>query len=177
MGRLFLYKDRAFVMNRKSLVSILILSIFISSFANAGEFPELDRTDTNSGIDNDKNGIRDDIDAYILKQYPNEQQRRAVKQLAKGLQAYLVADSTDSIVVKKVAHENARSMACVFSKFEDGIGPNGDISDEVFAITTNTKKRLLAYYVFDKALFGTVTSSPNKDFCDSWNRNWLSKNE
>ncbi len=154
-------------MNRKSLVSIITLSIFISSFANAGEFPELDRTDTISGIDNDKNGIRDDIDAYILKHYPIEQQRRAVKQLAKGLQAYLVTNTTENSVVKEVANENARSMACVFSKFEDGIGPNGDIPDEIFAITTNTKKRLLAYFEFDKALDGTVTSSPDKDFCDS----------
>lgn len=132
-----------------------------------GKIPKLERTDSVAGIDNDKNGIRDDIDAYILKNYPIETQRKAVNQFAKSFQAYLVTDTKDSIVVKEVSNENTRAMTCVFSKFNNSdIGPNGSVVQEIISLTTNTKKRLLAYHEFNDALDGTVISIPQKDYCD-----------
>lgn len=50
----------------------------IVKMKDSGELPKLERTNTVWGIDADKNGIRDDIDAYIKKTYPSEEQQKAV---------------------------------------------------------------------------------------------------
>ena len=54
----------------------------LQKLEDEGKIPKLERTDSIAGIDKDRNGIRDDIDTYILKNYKNEVQRKAVLQYA-----------------------------------------------------------------------------------------------
>lgn len=128
---------------------------------------KLDRSDSVAGVDKDHNGIRDDIDTYISKNYVNEEQRKAVNQYAKSLQAYLTTDITDEVAVQEASNQNTRAMSCVFEKFnKSDNGPNGSIVEEIGSITTNTKKRLVAFYKFNSALDGLVITLPKGDFCD-----------
>ncbi len=146
----------------------LLIVVCISIVSACGtEDPELDRTDTVAGIDGDDNGIRDDIDAYISRTYTNEEQRKAVNQYAKGLQASLLVDTEDKIAVKAITNEKARAISCISDKIPGGKSPNGErVVREILSMTTNTKLRLTQYFVLDKALDGTVISLPGEDVCD-----------
>ncbi|WP_227553789.1 hypothetical protein [Acinetobacter haemolyticus] len=73
----------------------------IAKKKSSGEQLQLDLTDTVAGIDADQNGIRDDIDAYIQKTYPTEEQRKAVSQYARSLQASLLVDLENKIQLRQ----------------------------------------------------------------------------
>ena len=136
----------------------------IAKMESSGELPKLDRTDTVAGIDADQNGIRDDIDAYIQKTYPTEEQRKAVSQYARSLQASLLVDLENKITVKAATNTTSRAISCIFKKVPSGNSPNGgSVVEEILGVTTNTKQRLLQYIALDKALDGTVISSPSGD--------------
>jgi len=139
----------------------------IAEMENSGGLPELERTDTAEGIDADKNGIRDDIDAYIKKTYPSEEQQKAVSQYARSLQASLFVDKEDKIAVKAITNEKARAISCISIKVPAGKSPHGDrVVKEILSMTTNTKQRQLEYLALDKALDGTVISLPSEHVCD-----------
>lgn len=139
----------------------------IEKMEDSGELPKLERTNTVNGIDADKNGIRDDIDAYIKKTYPSKAQQQAVNQYAKGLQASLLVDKKDKIALKAVTNEKARAISCISTQVPNGNSPNGDrVVKEILSMSTNTKQRLKKYLELDQALDGTVISLPSGDVCD-----------
>jgi hypothetical protein len=129
----------------------------------------LDRTDTLAGIDENQNGIRDDIEKYIVENYPDEGQRKALFQDAKVMQTSLLVNVSDMTAVKKVGVEMSRSVTCMFSKFK-----SRDVSDQnphivskkIESMTTNTKERLKAYLRFNKAMDGAASSLPEGDTCE-----------
>lgn len=142
----------------------------IQKMENSGELPMLETTDTIEGIDTDKNGIRDDIDAYIKQTYPDEAQQKAVRQYARALQASLLVDKNDKIAVKAATNAKARAISCIFEKIpSEQSRINGSIVEEILGATTNTKQRLLEYLALNKALDGTVISLPNGEVCDENN--------
>lgn len=139
----------------------------ISQMENSGELPMLERTNTLKGIDTNENGIRDDIDAYIKKTYPDEEQQKAVIQYAKALQASLLVDKEDKVAVKALTNAKAKAISCIFEKIpSEQSRINGSIVEEILGITTNTKQRLLEYLALNKALDGTVISLPSGEVCD-----------
>lgn len=134
---------------------------------NEGKLPQLERTDSILGIDQDQNGIRDDIDAYIAKKYTDERQKKAVQQFAKNSQLKLAVNLDDEVALQASSHEADRATACVYRTFKSD--PNidaSDVIDEIGNITTNTKKRLQAYYKYSDALDGFVFTIPQRDYCD-----------
>lgn len=140
----------------------------IKSLELAGSIPKLEREPTLVGIDNDNNGIRDDIDRYIDINYSDPYQRSAVAQLAKELQHTLVVDITDMNAVKNTNRKLSEANHCIYSRFDGSKGSKqpGQVSKEIESITTNTKERLLAYLAFAKALDGTSWSTPEGDTCE-----------
>lgn len=148
-------------------ISLLPIFLLIACGNDSSEPPSLDRTDTIGGVDTDKNGIRDDIDTYIKKTYPNYEQKKAVTQYARSLQASLLIDKDDEIAVKAATNAKAKAISCISMKVPDGKSPNGErVVREIVSITTNTKQRLLEYMALDKALDGTVISLPSGEVCD-----------
>ncbi|SKC32860.1 hypothetical protein CZ809_02388 [Photobacterium piscicola] len=142
----------------------------IDQITKLDKIPNLkDRGDDLLGIDSDNNGIRDDIDTFIQLNYPNVTQKKAVEQLARGLQKTLIADINNKLKVKQINKLNSRAINCIFSKFnstkENAIYP-ARVASELESITTKTKKRLLAYLKFNKALDGTTWSLPVGDSCE-----------
>jgi hypothetical protein len=120
-----------------------------------------------AGIDNDHNGIRDDIDAYIKEKYKDELQKKAVQQFARNSQLKLVVNLEDEVALQESSNEADRATTCVYKTFESE--PNidaSDVIDEIGNMTTNTKKRLQAYHKYSDALDGFVFTIPQRDYCD-----------
>lgn len=138
----------------------------IASMEDSGALPRLEREDTIRGIDNDGNGIRDDIDAYIKRTYPQKQQK-AVSQYARALQASLLVNLNDRNALQRTSDVESRAVSCIFEKIPNGESPShGRVVMEILGVTTNTKKRLMAYLALSKALDGTVMTLPNDGVCD-----------
>ena len=139
----------------------------IQVLEDQGAIPRLDRTHTLGGIDDDQDGIRDDIEGYIDTHY--EPLRAPARQLAAALQASLLVDREDPKALGDVALQIARAVDCVdASGFKIQNKPDDpDVLDELQAITANTKLRMTAYMLFNQALDGTL-SFPLKDevVCD-----------
>lgn len=136
----------------------------VSKMEDAGELPRLDRTDTVAGIDTDENGIRDDIDAYIQKNFKNIDQQNAVKQFAKSMQQFILIDPGNRQIAKEASAKNSMAISCIYLRFSADTAYK--TVNEIDAITTNTKRRLLASNAVDKALDGTVISEQNGEVCD-----------
>ncbi|MGR5148760.1 hypothetical protein ACQKP8_19710 [Photobacterium alginatilyticum] len=140
----------------------------IEDLTSSNQIPNLERSDSLLGIDEDNNGIRDDIDKYIELNYQDTLQQNAVRQLASALQKTLVVDISDTIFVKKINRDNTRAINCIYSRFSDeSVDKNpAQVSQEIESITSNTKARLLAYLAFSKALDGTSWAIPEGDTCE-----------
>jgi hypothetical protein len=132
------------------------------------ELPILDRSANLTGVDDNQNGIRDDIEKYIVENYSDEGQKKALFQFAKVMQENLLVDVTDMIAVKKVSIKGSRAMHCIFLKFDEKKGAeNPDIAwRKIRSMTTNTKERLKTYLRYNKALDGTASSLPRGDTCE-----------
>ena len=125
-----------------------------------GVIPKLNRDDTLAGEDNDKNGIRDDIDKYISEHYPEPQKSEAAIQLAKSFQEALLSDKSDMQKLKEIDIRSMRAVNCAGDL--DMIGS----VEELESLISNTKIRLLEYLKYSKALDGTVASLPEGDTCE-----------
>ena len=66
------------------------------------------------GIDSNKNGIRDDVEVAIFKEYPNSAKNRAVLlQYALALQMQTVQPFVDTTIATEVAREQSRGFMCI----------------------------------------------------------------
>ncbi|MCG3760638.1 hypothetical protein [Vibrio cincinnatiensis] len=134
----------------------------------SGAIPKLDRGNTIVGTDDNANGVRDDIESIITSEYTSSTQRAAAMQTAKAMQNALTVDKADIPAVKVVDREISKGINCIYSKFDGAGGAKqpAQVMQELEAITTNTKQRLLAYLQFNKALDGTSSALPEGDTCE-----------
>jgi len=140
----------------------------VKDMTKAGVLLDLDRTDTLAGIDNDNNGIRDDIDAYIQKTFKDEAQRKAVEQLARASQAKLLVDLNDNAAIDAVRKKSTYAINCLGDRFIINSDPEefDKVSKKIVAMTNNTKQRVEAYFKFDEALSGSTWGLSKGNPCD-----------
>jgi len=134
----------------------------------SGELPVLDRTDSLAGIDANANGVRDDIERHIEKKYAEPAQRGAAMQTARALQKKLLVDTSDAAALDAVSAMGMRAANCrgsVFPGPDDGPA-SWQMATDLESMTTNTKKRLLAYLAYNKARSGSVSTLPKGDTCE-----------
>ena len=134
-----------------------------------GKIPSnLDRSNTLAGIDADGNGIRDDVDAHILKL--SAVQQPIARQKARAVQAKILVDKTNIQAVREAALKSKKAMTCSYFRFPGNSAEDGklrqQVDEEITSITTNTKSRLLAYLAISKALDGTVSVALDGDTCE-----------
>ncbi len=134
-----------------------------------GKIPSnLDRSNTLAGIDADGNGIRDDVDAHILKL--SAVQQPIARQKARAVQAEILVDKTNIQAVREAALKSRKAMTCSNFRFPANDAADGklrrQVIEEITSITTNTKPRLLAYLALSKALDGTVSVRLTGDTCE-----------
>ncbi|WP_141733932.1 hypothetical protein [Oligoflexus tunisiensis] len=139
----------------------------LANLEASGKIPKLERSETIAGPDNDNNGVRDDIDAIIIKKYETGPQRQAVLQLAKAMQKTLLTDPSDSLAVQTAANTVSRAIGCVFEQFLTSTAETPElVASQIRSYTANTKQRLQAFLQYDKAMNGKVISIPRGKVCD-----------
>jgi hypothetical protein len=140
----------------------------IQALENSGAIPTLSRGTSLLGTDANANGVRDDIDQYLQRNYPGLLEQAAARQIAIALQKAIAVDALDNIEVKNIAIEIALADNCIYHVFDgsNGSKPSAQVSQEMESITTNTIERLLSYLSFSQSLDGTSWALPNGDTCE-----------
>ncbi|CAH6783631.1 Chromosome partitioning protein ParA [Vibrio chagasii] len=125
--------------------------------------PMLDRSDSLTGVDENKDGIRDDIEAFIDALEVTEPVRKALKQNAHYTQENLYHDfsqKTDANI-KKALYISDKYDKVIACKEFVGIDVDDRIntSNTITALTYNTKARTMAYLAYNHLQDGSVSSS------------------
>ena len=134
--------------------------------------PILDRSDSLTGPDENADGIRDDIEAFIEALEVTEPVRKALKQDAKQTQENLYHDfseKNDANIMKalEIADKYNKVLAC--QRFIGiPVRDSTNTSRTIEALTYNTKSRTMAYLTYNHLLDGSVsTSLPAKEeYCE-----------
>ncbi len=112
---------------------------------------------TLAGIDSDKDGVRDDVQRYIVFQHPeSEKTREAMKDAARALQAALLASNDKNLSITASALQTKAANCLAYVRPQD-------ITDIIAALQVafiNTEERFQATNVYSSQLKGLVTTSP-----------------
>lgn len=128
-----------------------------------GSLPQLNRDETISGTDNDNNGVRDDIDAYITSLPDTPAQKNVLKQSAVALGNALKVDTTNRNALLEVSAQISAASWCRHNQYDTATASKK--SAEIEKLMINTKIRFMAYDKFNAALSGTTSVSPQGDGC------------
>lgn len=181
-----------------NLVSIFLLAAMITlagcghSSSDSGSLPFQDTTDIQNedtqnkssslppdpgeaglailaGIDSDEDGVRDDVQRYIVQAYPNsEKTRKAVTQLAISVQDTLLSFDDKGKALDS-ANAMFRAIDCLFYVRPDDAY---EVSSKLKAEILNTYDRSLAYLKADSLLSGeSFLFAPKKEWENSCNFN------
>ncbi|MCT7315149.1 hypothetical protein N5I87_03970 [Ralstonia sp. CHL-2022] len=134
----------------------------IGAVENQAGRPGVKSTDFDAsiaGIDANKNGIRDDVEHYIEKTYPDPAQRAAMMQYAKAQQNFILTATTPERA-QLAAQELWRSFACARSQLGR---PWLDATKDVLAMYLNTRDRLNAQAKAQDNLAGQIVESYSGD--------------
>lgn len=168
------------MLTTKKMAMIIALGILLAS-CNRGVTPftpaELAAI---AGEDADKNGVRDDIDALILKTYSEKDHREAFLQFARIEQSKLAADVTEESA-SKIMFETFRASDCVRKKIPayshpERIGrefwhgplpydPNRFFG-EIIVLTANTDLRKRAMNRFSAHVTSFPVPDGSEEVCD-----------
>jgi len=143
----------------------LTLAQQIEQLERKGGYPTLDRSTDIAGPDANKNGVRDDIEAWINTLDVTELQRKALMQKAKSLQQTLLVDLHDKDAVQRVGEELMASTNCGGDRFTPYV-EFSRLNGKIEAMTANTRQRAERYMQYNKASSGSVTTLPNHDTCE-----------
>lgn len=101
--------------------------------------PGAEADKTVAGIDANNNGIRDDVELAIFKEYPNSAKTRAVLlQYALALQMEVTQPFENTVNVTEVVREDDRAGSCVADTLVPGSPVSGRTYAEVKKIDTFT---------------------------------------
>ena len=147
----------------------------LAELEKVGELPALDRSTSVAGPDADSNGIRDDVDAYIIALPVTDAIKKAARQSARVQQKALLIDLNDRITLLALSDASMASTACMSSTILDGVPSElqsktlrdgHSISLKIEAITANTPERADRYMAYMRALHGTTTTYPTGRVCE-----------
>ncbi|MFA0309507.1 chromosome partitioning protein ParA [Vibrio splendidus] len=124
--------------------------------------PMLDRSDSLTGTDENNDGIRDDIEAFIDALEVTEPVRKSLKQNARYTQENLYHDfsqKTHANIKKalEISYKYDEVLACeefVGIDIDDGI----NTSNTITSLTYNTKARTMAYLAYNHLQDGSVST-------------------
>ncbi len=147
----------------------------LAALEKAGELPMLDRSTDIVGPDADRNGIRDDIDAYIAALPVSEPVKKAARQRARVQQKIQTINLNDWSELLSLADASMASTACMSSSILEGVPAESQskilreghaITFKIQAITANTPERADRYLAYTRALDGTTTTYPTGRVCE-----------
>jgi len=141
--------------NNSSTATQLVTVIDNSIFANLPPDPGAAGKATLEGIDSDNDGVRDDVQRWIVMSYPNSQKTRAaLMQATKTMQQFIMS-AANPTTAYNIAVQMGKDYEC-FSY----VSPNAyDISSENKAIVLNTYLRTKEWLKANNLLSGNMFSS------------------
>ena len=137
----------------------------ITALERSGAYPALDRSTDIGGPDANKNGVRDDIEAWINSLKVNDAQRKALMQEARALQKSLVVDLTSKSALQLSGDQLMAAGRCgsiQFSEYTDF----SKLAGKIEAMTANTRERVDRYLQYNAASSGSVDKLPNGNTCE-----------
>ena len=137
----------------------------IKVLEDSGVIPKLDRSSDIKGPDQNLNGVRDDIDAWIAALPITDKQKRAATQKAVALQRTLVLDLKNKAAMDASGDELAASTTCLGDVFLPNYQESYKLSGKIEAMTANTKARAYRYIEYNGAASGSSTRLPTSDTC------------
>ncbi|MBI2046276.1 MAG: hypothetical protein HYT28_02560 [Parcubacteria group bacterium] len=107
--------------------------------------PGADADKTIAGVDANQNGIRDDVELEIFKEYPNSAKTRAVLlQYALALQMEVIQPIVNTETVTEVVREQSRAHYCVGEiTSRDDIKKFLEIGDKLHGFVENKQRNTL----------------------------------
>ncbi|PZO12768.1 MAG: hypothetical protein DCF26_18220 [Burkholderiales bacterium] len=132
----------------------------------SGQLPKLDRSVDIRGPDNDNNGIRDDIDAWIATQPISDEQKRAARQMARVQQSKILADLNDKAALQALGDRSMAGVKCLRLSFMPEYQKGYDLGSQLEAMMANTKARTKQYIAYNRARSGSVTELPSGTTCE-----------
>jgi hypothetical protein len=137
----------------------------IDALERSGTYPALDRSTDIVGPDANKNGVRDDIEAWINSLKVSDGQRKALMQDARATQRALVVDLRDRPALQKVGEGFGASTNCGADNFPN-YADFSRLAGRIEAMTANTKERAMRYIQFNAARSGSSTTQPSGNTCE-----------
>ena len=137
----------------------------IKTFEASGALPKLDVSKDIKGTDQNQNGVRDDIDAWISTLPITDVQKKAATQKAEVFQKTLFVDLTDKVALQVVGDGLMASTFCLADVYEPKMEEGFKLASKIEALTFNTKQRAMRYIQYNKARSGSVTSAPTGNTC------------
>jgi hypothetical protein len=128
------------------------------------KIPELDYSNTLEGVDDNEDGLRDDIAQLIALEPVTDEQKVALIEIAKGLQKTLVVDLTNEQQVSELGEKSALNAVCLALRFEKGIDASKYLG-RIEAAMMNTSERADKYEAYNAARHGSVTRLPDFSTC------------
>ena len=138
----------------------------IQALEASGQLTKLDRSSDLKGPDQDNNGIRDDIDAWIAAQPITEVQKRAAQQAARVMQLEILARTDNKAELDQLGNASMAAVKCLGDSFKPDYQKGLDLSAQIEAITANTKERAKQYIAYNRARSGSVTELPSGNTCE-----------
>lgn len=140
------------------------ISEAIKRLEELGEIPKLNKDKDVAGPDENGNGVRDDLDAYVASLPDTEIQKSAMLQMFAALRYGLLVDVEDQKAVELGVSKSMDAVSCMFDRY----GP--EIADKKIKIirsyAINTRSRFEANNRFSVAKNGRDVESKNYGYCD-----------
>jgi hypothetical protein len=141
------------------------LSDKIKALENSGVIPKLDRSADIKGPDQNLNGVRDDIDAWIAALPITEKQKKAAIQKAQYFQRALLLDLKDKFAMQASFDEMMASGNCLDNVFMPDYQEGFKLASKIEALTANTKNRAYRYLQYSHAASGISARLSDGDTC------------
>ncbi len=110
---------------------------------------------TLAGIDSDGDGVRDDVQRFVVLSYPDSQRTQAaLLQLAKGYAAWLSVAAQDTNAAYDAEQKSQRAMECVYAVAASDVAYSA--INEIKLQVLNTDARQDVFYATDAMLSGGV---------------------
>lgn len=133
-------------------------------FEAQGVFPDLDKSSSLLGQDDDMDGVRDDIEQFIAGRSLTSDQAAAALQTAEAFQSALVVDLEAPQAVTQAAIKIARGIDCIYERVIV-VDDASNLVRKLEAITFNTEARTRRYIDFNIAADGEVVKTTREGAC------------
>ena len=131
-----------------------------------GVLPELNRSMSVAGPDDNENGVRDDIEAYVESLSDEPSQKAALLQASRVIRTAMIIgeqDETSDELRRSNAEEIGDAVNCIWTRYSDDVA--NDKVASIRRVTANTHERFVAYDRYNRMVSGSSFRLPTGDTC------------